>query len=102
MNNKERREKIQELIESGQLITNGGAIASANGRHPLGIFIDKKDDGIWLSTTDGLPLFKADKLYKFCQEKAKEEWLKEIDLVLEAGGFLSPTESVLKTTLVDG
>lgn len=71
-------EDIKKLLEQNQLVSTGDAIMTTDGETVLLFVTDIKDEKhkIFISTPTGVPLAPAGDFYDFCQEKAKDFFMK--------------------------
>ena len=100
-NNKQRVTNIMKMIEEGYLFTTGDQIVqfinvSKDKQQPVPVFIfvrktqelpgvlDERPLGtVSLATPTGLALFEAGDLYKYCQDKAREDYFKDMETMFK-------------------
>lgn len=91
----ERIQAMKTCLNNGDLVCTGDQIVmlktvnTPEGQQqevqiPVGVFLRKNDDPdkVWFATTTGVLLFECNDFHKFAQDKAKETFLKNLDLML--------------------
>ena len=87
LNDSQRIEKLKKLIQQEKLITTGDMILDSIvidgvGNKPLFSFVQEVGDVVSLCSPFGLIICEAKEFHKWCQEYAKDYFLKNIDRII--------------------